>query len=491
MNAARNPARRAPHPAFCSRRHFLGASAFGLGSTALAWLLQQEGLLAEPARPELERRNYSLAPQPGHHPARARAMISILMIGGPSQMDLFDPKPLLTEWEGKKFPGELKYDNAGQASAKILPGLWEFKKHGQSGTELSSLLPHLGEVVDDICVIRSMQTGVNNHAQSLYALSGGRIVPGAPTLGSWLNYGLGSESQELPAYLTLTDPSGSPLLSDQHWTSGWLPSIFQGTMIRPREPRILNLDPPAYLKGPGQPRQLDFLRDLNREHLERHPGELDLEARIASYELAARMQTAAKEAMDISGESEATKKLYGIDNELTRDYGMRCLIARRLVERGVRFVQIVNNGQSWDHHSGILKALPDKCARSDQPVAALIKDLKAHGLLDSTLVHWGGEMGRLPVIQNDLGREKVGRDHNTYGFTLWLAGGGIKGGMTFGETDEWGHKAVKDVVTHHDYHATILHLFGLDHTRLIYRRAGRELSLTDKKPARVVKEILA
>jgi hypothetical protein len=418
-------------------------------------------------------------------------MISILMIGGPSQMDLFDPKPLLAEWEGRKFPGELKYDNAGQASAKVLPGLWEFKKHGQSGTELSSLLPHLAGVVDDICVIRSMQTGVNNHGQSLYALAGGRITPGAPTLGSWLNYGLGCESQDLPAFITLTHPAGQPLLADHNWSSGWLPSIYQGTVVRPREPRLLNLDPPAHLRGAAQERQLNFLRELNREHLDRHAGELELEARISSYELAARMQSAAKSAMDISGESDATRKLYGIDTELTRDYGMRCLIARRLVERGVRFVQIINNGQSWDHHSGILKALPDVCARSDQPVAALIKDLKSRGLLDSTLVHWGGEMGRLPVIQNDLGREKVGRDHNTYGFTIWLAGGGIKGGMTFGETDEWGHKAVRDVVTHHDYHATVLHLYGLDYTNLLYRRAGRELSLTAGNPARIVTEIIA
>jgi uncharacterized protein (DUF1501 family) len=302
---------------------------------------------------------------------------------------------------------------------------------------------------------------------------------------------LGSESQELPAFITLTHPNGAPLLADQNWSNGWLPSLFQGTVIRPREPRIPNLDAPEALRGAGQERQLAFLRELNQEYGRRHPGELDLDARIASYELAARMQTAAKEAMDVSGESEATRKLYGIDQELTRDYGTRCLIARRLVERGVRCVQIINNGQSWDHHSGLLKGLPDVCSRSDQPVAALISDLKAHGLLDSTLVHWGGEMGRLPVIQNDLGREKVGRDHNTYGFTMWLAGGGIRGGMTFGETDEWSHKAVKDIVTHHDYHATLLHLFGLDHTKLIYRRAGRELSLTDNKPARVVKEILA
>lgn len=475
----------------CSRRHFLGASSFGLGSTALAWMLQEQGLLAEPARPELEQRHYDLTPKAGHHPARARAMISILMIGGPSQMDLFDPKPLLKKHEGEKFPGELKYDNAGQASAKILPGLWEFKKHGQSGTELSELLPHLAKVVDDICVVRSMQTGVNNHGQSLYALTNGRITNGAPVLGSWLGYGLGCESQELPAFVTLTHPNGSPLLADHNWSAGWLPSLYQGTVIRPREPRLLNLDPAEHLRGAAQERQIDFLREVNREHFNRHPAELDLDARIASFELAAKMQTAAKEAMDIASESEATRRLYGVDNDLTRDYATRCLIARRLIERGVRFVQIVNNGQSWDHHSGIIKALPDLCAKSDQPVSALIQDLKARGLLDSTLVHWGGEMGRLPVMQNDLGKDRVGRDHNTYGFTLWLAGGGIRGGMTFGETDEWSHKAVKDVVTHHDYHATLLHLFGLDHKKLIYRRAGRELSLTDGKPARIVQEILA
>jgi len=475
----------------CSRRHFLGASSFGLGSTAVAWMLQQQGLLAEPARPELELRHYDLTPKAGHHPARARAMISILVICATSQMAHFDPKPQLKGQEGEKFPGELKYDNAGQASARILPSLWEFKKYGQSGTELSELLPHLAKVVDDICVVRSMQTGVNNHGQSLYALTNGRITNGAPVLGSWLGYGLGCESQELPAFVTLTHPSGAPLLADHNWSAGWLPSLYQGTVIRPKEPRLLNLDPAEHLRGTAQERQIEFLREVNREHFARHPLELDLDARIASFELAAKMQTAAKEAMDISSESEAIRRLYGVDNELTRDYATRCLIARRLVERGVRFIQIVNNGQSWDHHSGIIKALPDVCAKSDQPVAALIQDLKARGLLDSTLVHWGGEMGRLPVMQNDLGKDRVGRDHNTYGFTVWLAGGGIKGGMTFGETDEWSHKAVKDVVSHHDYHATLLHLFGLDHKRLIYRRAGRELSLTDGKPARVVREILA
>ena len=474
-----------------SRRHFVRASAFGLGSTALAWLLNKEGLLAAPVRPELEPRTHDLRLRPTHHPARARALISILMIGGPSQMDLFDPKPLLAKRAGEPFPGELKYDNAGQASAKILPGLWEFRRHGQCGMELSTLLPHLGQVADDICLIRSMHTGVNNHGQSLYALTNGRITAGAPTLGSWLSYGLGSETQDLPTYLTLTHPSGLPLLAEHNWSNGWLPSIYQGTVVRPTEPRLLNLDPPPVLRGAPQQAQLDYLRDLNQAHREGHPGELDLEARIASYELAARMQDSAREAMDIRSESPATRRMYGIDDDKTRDYGTRCLIARRLVERGVRFVQIVNNGQSWDQHSNLSTALPDLCHRSDQPVAALVRDLKGRGLLDSTVVHWSGEMGRLPVIQNDGPKEKVGRDHNTYGFSAWMAGGGIRGGMTFGATDEWGHKAVQDVVTHHDYHATLLHLFGLDHTRLVYRRAGRELSLTDGKPARVVREILA
>ena len=479
-----------PFSRFCSRRHFIGANAFGLGTTALNWLLAREGLRAEPVRPELEQKRYDLKTKAGHHPSKAKAMISVLMIGGPSQIDMFDPKPKLKALEGQPFPGELKFDNAGQASSKVLPALWEFKHHGKCGTQLSSLLPYLSQIVDEICVIRSMQTNVNNHGQSLYALATGRINSGAPTLGSWINYGLGCESDNLPAYITLTHPSGSPLLADHHWSNGWLPSLYQGTVIRPREPRILNLDPAEYLRGEAQVRQLEMLRSLNEEHLSSRSGELDLEARIASYELAAKMQTSAKEAIDIRNESEATKKLYGIDQEHTRDYGTRCLIARRLIERGVRFVQIVNNGQSWDHHSGITKALPDLCARTDQPVAALVIDLKSRGLLDSTLVHWGGEMGRLPVIQNDLGKERVGRDHNTYGFTHWLAGGGVKGGITYGETDEFSHKAVKDVVNHHDLHATILHLFGLDHSRLVYRRTGRELSLTDKKTARVVHDIM-
>jgi hypothetical protein len=473
-----------------SRRHFLAANAMGIGSVALAWLLNEEGLLAAPEKPPLEPETFDLKPKPPHSAPRAKAMISMFMQGGPSHIDLFDPKPALTKLHGEKFPGEVKYDNAAQASSKCMGSPWKFSKHGECGMELSELLPGLGEVADDITLIRSMHTGVNNHGQSIFALNTGRITAGRPTLGSWITYGLGSEAQNLPAFVVLTDPGGLPVEGVANWSNGWLPSLFQGTVVRPREPRILNLDPPAHMTPDSQGRYLSYLESLNREHLERHPNELDLEARIASYELAAAMQTAAKEAIDLSKESKVTHKLYGLDDPITRDFGSRCLIARRLVERGVRFVQLFTGNQHWDHHNSIKTSLPAVCKRTDRPSAALVRDLKERGLLDTTLVHWGGEMGRLPVVQNDAG-EKAGRDHNTYGFSMWLAGGGVKRGHIHGATDEFGHKAVTDVVTHSDYHATLLHLFGLDPERLTYKRNGTQQSLIDGQKARVVTEILA
>ena len=473
-----------------SRRRLLSTATWGLGSVALAWLLREENLLAEFERPE-DKPTFDLLPKQPHHAAKARAMVSLFMQGGPSHMDLFDPKPELNRLDGQNFPGDIKYDNVAQASSKVLGSPWKFAPRGQSGIELSELVPCLAEVIDDVCLIRSMHTGVNNHGQSIDALNTGRSQSGRPSLGSWMTYGLGSESQNLPAFVVMTDPQGNPVLGTKNWDSGWLPSLYQGTVIRSQEPRILNLDPPPHLKGPAQEKYLAYLSRLNHEHLSRHPGELDLEARIASYELAAGMQTAAKEAMDISGESSATIKLYGIDEEPTREYGTRCLIARRLIERGVRFVQIFTRNQAWDHHGSIRKSLPAMCQKTDKPSAGLLKDLKQRGLLETTLLHWGGEMGRLPVIQNDAGPEKVGRDHNTYGFSMWLAGGGIRGGMAFGKTDEFGHHAVENIVTHSDYHATLLHLFGLDHTRLVYKRNSREQSLVDGQTARVVTEILA
>jgi len=421
---------------------------------------------------------------------QAKAMISLWMQGGPSHHDLFDPKPEMAKYDGQDFPGEIKYDNAAQASSKVFHSPWKFSPSGECGMELSELLPHTQKIADDICLIRSMRTGVNNHGQSIRALQSGRIVAGRPTLGSWFTYGLGCEADNLPAFVALIDPGQLPVLGVENWSNGFLPSIYQGTVVRPTEPRILDLTPPAHLKGSAQDEALAYLQTLNARHQERHARESDLEARMASYELAAKMQIAATDALDLSQESEATKKMYGIDQKETADYGSRCLIARRLIERGVRFVQVYTSNQLWDSHGSIISRLPAACKKVDQPGAALVADLKQRGLLDSTVVHWGGEMGRLPVVQNDAGREKIGRDHNTHGFSMWVAGGGFQNGYVHGQTDEWGHKAIEGVVNHYDYHATLLHQFGLDHEQLTYRRGTQEQTLTDGQPGQVIRELL-
>jgi hypothetical protein len=479
------------HP---TRRQMLSSSTLGVGSLALAWLLREEGLLAAPVKPELGPRRFDLAAKPPHFAPKARAMISLFMQGGPSHIDLFEPKPVLKKYDGKAFPGRIKYDNAAEASSKVLASPWKFLRRGRSGIELSELLPGLAEVADDVTLIRSMRTGVNNHVQSIHGLNTGRIQAGRPVLGSWLTYGLGSVSRRLPAYIALTDPASLPVAGVENWSNGWLSSLFQGTAVKPAangKPTILNLDAPKHLAGAAQKRFLGYLDRLNRDHLERHPLERDLEARIASFELAARMQTAAREAFDVTRESGATRRLYGLEEPATQEFGTRCLIARRLVERGVRFVQVFTRNQFWDHHGRILTSLPASCRMTDKPSAALVKDLKQGGLLETTVVAWGGEMGRLPVIQNDSGRNRVGRDHNTFGFSMWLAGGGFKGGCAYGATDDFGHHAATDVVNHYDLQATLLHLFGLDHAKLAYHHNGRELTLTDGQPARVVREVLA
>jgi len=475
-----------------SRRKFL-QSGSGAGAIALATLLKSEGLLANPADAS---KGFNTLPKLPHNGfGQAKAMISMVMQGGPSHIDLFDPKPLLNKLDGKDFPGEVKYDDAAGASREVMGSPWKFSKHGECGMELSELVPNLGLIADDITLIRSMHTGVNNHGQSLNALNNGSILTGRPSLGSWITYGLGSESQNLPAYVALTDPRGLPVLGVDNFTNGWLPSLYQGTVIRPKAPRILNLDPPKSLQGKAQDRYLDFVKELNQKHFEERPGENELGARIQSFELAARMQTEARDALDIEQESEATKKLYGIDNPATKEFGTRCLIARRLVERGVRFVNIFTGNQTWDHHTAIAKSLPAACLYTDQPAMALVADLKQRGLLDSTVVHWGGEMGRLPVIQNRAGgkndRKKVGRDHNTYGFSMWVAGGGFKRGYVHGETDEFGHKAVNNIVNHYDYHATLLHLFGLDPNELNYKRNGIAQTLVNDPSIECVKDLLA
>lgn len=471
-----------------TRRHFLSSQAMGLGSIALASMLHEEKLQATPRKPDAQPTSFNLAAKQPHHAPRARSVISLWMQGGPSHIDLFDPKPELNKLDGQKFPGKVKYDNAAQASAKVLGSPWKFSKHGECGMDISELLPNTAGIADDITLIRSMHTGVNNHGQSIRALTNGTILGGQPSLGSWVCYGLGSETTDLPAYLALIDPGQLPVMGVENWSNGYLPSLYQGTVIRPREPRILNLTAPQRLEGRPQELYLQFLENLNRYHMLERPGEHDLEARASVYKLASRMQTAAREALDLGQETEATKKLYGMDDPATAEYGSRCLVARRMVERGVRFVQVFTQNQFWDHHGGIKKSLPTACKKVDKPSAALVTDLKQRGLLDSTVVHWGGEMGRLPVVQNEA---NIGRDHNTNGFSMWVAGGGFKGGCIFGETDEFGHKATENIVNHYDYHATLLHLLGIDPGKLIYEHNGRERKLISGKPGRIVNEILA
>lgn len=473
-----------------TRRRFLQRNALGIGSVALAWLLRQDRLLATPANVPRNPLSFDLKPRNPGQPGTARAMISLFMHGGPSHLDLLDPKPELTRRSGEDYPGEVTYSFVDRASKKLMGSPWAFRRHGACGMEVSELLPHFSRMVDEVCLIRSMHTDINGHEPSIWSMNTGRAQPGRPALGSWVTYALGSESQDLPAYVVLTDPGGHPVDGARNWSNGWMPPLFQGTVVRSREPRILNLDPPPELRGAPQRRNLAFLEALNRDHLQAHPGESDLEARIASYELGARMQLAAKEALDLSGESPATRRLYGLDDPVTREYGTRCLLARRLVERGVRFVQLFVNGQIWDNHENIRRGLADCCRKTDQPVAALLTDLKARGLLETTLVHWGGEIGRLPVTENHGPAEKAGRDHNGQGFSSWLAGGGVRGGMIYGATDEFGHKAIVDPVGPADYHATLLHLFGLDHTQVVYHHNGQQQHLTDGRPCRVVRDIL-
>lgn len=473
------------------RRHFMASSAMSVGGVALSWLLQQQHASAEVKKPNLQPQTFNTVPRLPPEEPQAKAMISLWMQGGPSHHDMFDPKPEMAKYDGKEFPGDIKYDNAAQASSRVFASPWKFRPRGECGMELSELIPHTASIADDICLIRSMKTGVNNHGQSIRALQTGRTVAGRPAIGSWLTYGLGCEADNLPAFMALIDPGQLPVLGVENWSNGWLPSVYQGTVVRPTEPRILDLIPAPHMKGKAQRRALEFLEQLNANHIANRPGQLDLQARIATYQLAAKMQTAATDALDLSQETRATQEMYGMHEKATAEYGSRCLVARRLIERGVRFVQVYTANQLWDSHGSILSRLPAACKKVDQPSAALVADLKQRGLLDSTVVHWGGEMGRLPVVQNDAGRTKIGRDHNTYGFSMWVAGGGFRAGHVHGATDEWGHKAVTDVVNHFDYHATLLHLFGIDHEQLVFARSNRDQTLTDGQPGKVVEKLLA
>jgi len=454
-----------------NRRAFLGGSVGALGSLALTHLLAEAAGAAPRA----------------HHRPRADAMICLFQHGGPSQMDLFDPKPELTKQHGKPHPGELEVHFHTQ-KGNCLASPFEFRPSGQAGLELSELLPRTAEIADEITLIRSMVTDSVDHESALRLIHSGKFQAGYPTLGAWALYGLGSSNRNLPAYVVLADPGGLPVDGTRNWTSGWLPAAYQGTAFRTSGAALPNLVPPPEVPLGARRGQLDFLEALNRAHLRRFPGNTELEARIADFETAARMQTAVPEVLDVSGESAATRKLYGLDDPTTAEYGMRCLIARRLVERGVRFVQLFLAGQPWDTHSNNAQSLKGLCARIEGPSAALVKDLKQRGLLDRTIVFWGGEFGRLPISQGP-----DGRDHNRHANSIWLAGGGFRRGYCHGKTDDLGYAAVENRVTVHQLHATLLHALGLDHKHLTYPHEGRPIGLTDfpVTKAEIVRDLLA
>ncbi len=455
-----------------SRRNFFRSCAGGLGTIALAQLLGQDGYAAEAAAP--------LAPKPPHFPAKAKNVIFLFQEGAPSQMDLFDPKPELRKWSGHPLPPSMTKDLKLafiKPNASILASPREFKPYGQCGMELSDLLPHTATCADDICLVRSMQSDAFNHHPGQLFLFTGHMIGGRPTMGAWVTYGLGSESQELPGFVVLTSGVGTSAGSD-NFTNGFLPSTYAGTVFRNSGDPILYLSNPPGVGKQSQRARLDAIREINQGHLNA-TGDHEIASRIHSYELAYRMQSSAPELLDFRKESPATLEMYGINQEKTHPFATNCLLARRLVERGVRFVLLMH--ASWDHHSEINKELPKQTQATDQPAAALIKDLKQRGMLDDTLVVWGGEFGRTPMSEIRRPEEagNAGRDHHPEGFSMWMAGGGIRGGQVIGRTSELGLSIDQDPVHVHDLQATMLHLLGLDHKRLTYRYLGRDFRLTD------------
>jgi Protein of unknown function (DUF1501) len=464
-------------PVLPTRREVLTRLGAGFGGLALGALMDATAPAIASGGP------HDVKVRPPHFPAKVKAVIQLFMHGGPSHVDLLDPKPMLDKYDGKPPPAEVADDE--KLTGNLLKSPYKFLRCGQSGLELAEVLPHISKHADDLAVIRSMYTEHRNHEQALWMMHTGLIVAGRPTIGAWAAYGLGTINQNLPAYVVLPDPGGLPVDGIRNWSSGWLPPVFQGTPFRSEGLPVLNLKPRSARTAIVEKARLDLLAELNADHKSRHPGELELDARIASFELAARMQLTATDALDVTKETPQTQKLYGLDQAVTRGYGSRCLMARRLVERGVRFVQIFMAGQPWDTHNNNMAGTRNCCVATDLPVAGLLADLKQRGLFDSTLVFWGGEFGRTPGAQ---GRD--GRDHHPYGFSVWLAGGGIKGGQSYGATDDFGYRAVTDRCSVADLHRTMLHLLGLDHSKLVYQHNGREERLTDVYQPRLLKPLL-
>lgn len=474
-----------------SRRDFLFNSYLGLGSLALLDLL---GSGVASAAPSIDDKD-PLAPKPQHLPAKAKSCIFLFMEGGVSQMDTFEHKPALLKYAGQQMPkadrteGELATFSA--APNRIIPPYWNFKKHGSSGRWISDLLPELGSTVDDLAFIHGVKVDNNNHGPAVYHTLTGNQFPGSASVGGWVTYGLGSVNRDLPGFIVMGDRRGATIGGASVWGNGYLPAAYQGTLFRNGDTPIIDLKRRTDMTKAQQRNELDLLRWMNEKHKSERSNTGELDARIASFELAFRMQARAPELVDIAGESDATKKLYGLDDPTTEPFGRQCLLARRMVERGVRFVKVLHGagGDRWDDHGAIKDRLPVHCKEVDKPVAGLIKDLKSRGLLDETLVVWASEMGRTP-FDNNLTTDKPGRDHNQYGLVVWMAGGNVKAGATFGETDDFSVRAADAEIPVRDVHATLLHLMGLDQNRATVLHAGRYKKLTDIG-GRVITEILS
>ena len=459
-----------------SRRSFLAKAGCGAGMLAYAALAAEDASGVDVA-------------SGNHLPARAKRVIWLFMHGGPSHVDLFDPKPTLTRYAGQPLP-----DSFGQvmtrrdvANNPLLAPIRRFRPRGQSGVPVSDFLPHIAECIDDICVVKSLHGDSVNHPQSVYQMNTGSILMGNPSVGSWVAYGLGSENQDMPAFIVMPDPAGGLKGGPAAWGSGYLPATYQGVTVRSGDSPIIDLQPAEDISIQRQRNNLDLIQALNQRHMHERDNDDQLAARIRAYELAFRMQAAAPDVVDTSGESAATLTMYGIDEKPTREFGMRCLLARRMVERGIRFVQLYSGDTNgWDAHSDVDKNHSEYCQRTDKPVAGLLKDLKQRGLLEDTLVIWGGEFGRMPMSE-----QGKGRDHNPWGYCAWLAGAGITGGRSYGETDDIGLRAAVDRVSVNDFHASILHLLGVDHEQLTHFHNGLDKRLTGPDEAHVIHPLIS
>ena len=488
---------------FCrrTRREFLWQTGGGFGAAALTGLLARDGFFASPAsaadaaahaKPGAAAFVNPMAPKPPMLPAKAKSVIFLFMYGGPSHVDTFDYKPKLYPLDGKTIPIKTFGRGGKRNEGRVVGPKWDFKQYGECGKRVSDLFPNVAKHVDKLAFLHSMYAESPIHGSAMLMMNSGRILSGHPSLGTWITYGLGSENENLPGYVVMLDKTGGPISGPKNWSSGYMPAAFQGTVVRASGTPIHDLDLPESMTRAAQRRMLDRLRAKNQEHQAQHADNTELAARIASYELACKMQQHAPEAFDLTGETAETHKLYGLDDKKTEDFGRKCLLARRMVERGVRFIQVYSGGahndDNWDAHTDIVANHTKHAGNTDKPIAGLLEDLSRRGLLDETIVVWGGEFGRQPTAEYAKG---TGRDHNAYGFTMWLAGGGIKGGVSVGETDELGGAAVSDRFHVKHLHATILQQMGLDPNKLAYFYNGLDQKLVGVEGAEPIRQIIA